>query len=84
MKRWSFGLDSGCVYGRKLSALVIGKTTTRAKWDQADVTTTNDEEFDPEDKEVTDEEHIDIFMKKHASLPFGDRGVASIVDVSCR
>jgi hypothetical protein len=27
IKRWSFGTDSGCVYGRRLSALVLGSSS---------------------------------------------------------
>jgi len=26
VKRWSFGLDSGCVYGRRLTALVLSES----------------------------------------------------------
>jgi len=84
VKRWSFGLDSGCVYHRKLSALVIGKMTAKTNWDQGHAAATNDEGFDSEDDQVMDKEDIDDFMKKgRGPLPFGDRGVASVVDVRC-
>jgi len=72
VKRWSFGLDSGCVYRRKLSALVIGKSIVKANWNQGEGS--NDK--------VTDD--VDALKKQnYDSLPFGDRGVASIIRVKC-
>jgi hypothetical protein len=76
VKRWSFGLDSGCVYRRKLSALVIGKSTVKAKWNQGD-------EREGNNDKVTDD--VDALKKQnYDSLPFGDRGFASIISVKCR
>lgn len=75
VKRWSFGLDSGCVYRRKLSALVIGKFPVKASWNQGD-------EREGTRDNVRDD--VDAFKKQnYDSLPFGDRGVASIVRVKC-
>ena len=75
VKRWSFGLDSGCVYRRKLSALVIGKSTVKVNWNQGD-------EREGNNDKVTDD--VDALKKQnHDSLPFGDRGVASIIRVKC-
>lgn len=74
VKRWSFGLDSGCVYRRKLSALVIGKVPVKANWNQGD------EREDTSD-EVRD--NVDTLKQNYDSLPFGDRGVASIIHVRC-
>ncbi|KIM39812.1 hypothetical protein M413DRAFT_74181 [Hebeloma cylindrosporum] len=77
VKRWSFGLDSGCVYRRKLSALVIGKSS-KASWNQGG-------EIEGSNNTVTDDDgDVDISMQKnYESLPFGDRGVASIIRVKC-
>ena len=75
-KRWSFGLDSGCVYRRKLSALIIGKSTAKGNWNQRDKREGNNDA-------VTDEDVGALKKVNYDSLPFGDRGVGSIIQVKC-
>lgn len=52
-KRWSVGLDSGCVYGRKLTALVLGgpRLGSMEKWEVYE----EDDEVGQEEGESEDE-----------------------------
>ncbi|KAF5327154.1 hypothetical protein D9619_004897 [Psilocybe cf. subviscida] len=75
IKRWSFGLDSGCVYGRKLTAMVIEGRDVDAQsisfdsiLDDGNVDTDDEEEEDP---------------KAHKVRPFGDYFEAKIHSVKC-
>ena len=76
VKRWSFGLDSGCGFRRKLSALVIGKPTAKANWNQGD-------EREGNNDTITNEDLGTLKKINYDSLPFGDRGVGSIIQVKC-
>lgn len=85
INRWSFGLDSGCAYGRKLTALVLDLSPNQASSIQ-------EEEEEEDDVEETvlhnpDGETQEIFARpKQHDIMFGDSGnliKASIVDVSC-
>ncbi|KIY71516.1 Metallo-dependent phosphatase [Cylindrobasidium torrendii FP15055 ss-10] len=76
VKRWSIGLDSGCVYERRMTALVLGGELAKV---------TLGEEEDPSQVVLDwDEEDIGIETKKRKSLiKFGDNGVGRLVSVSC-
>jgi len=36
VKRWSFGIDTGCLYGRKLTALVVSRATSEVDDEEED------------------------------------------------
>ncbi|PAV16397.1 Metallo-dependent phosphatase [Pyrrhoderma noxium] len=73
IKRWSKGLDSGCVYGRRLSALVL--------------TPPNTSRLDLIDYEIDEEDAKDISISKSNRMMFGDRypriADAKVVSVGC-
>jgi hypothetical protein len=77
VERWSFGLDSGCVYGGRLTALVVGIAgQERTAWLDDLPTIGDGREFDVEDD--GDEMEINMLKKKKKKLakqwsgPFGD------------
>jgi hypothetical protein len=69
--RWTFGLDSGCIYGRSLSALVIGGE--------------NALEADLEDSKREGNADGITFRKKlqHSPFKFSDNLEARVVSVDC-
>ncbi|KAI0091218.1 hypothetical protein BDY19DRAFT_1033480 [Irpex rosettiformis] len=72
VKRWSFGLDTGCLYGRKLTALVLSRKAEPGS---------DGEDEDGEDEEG--KEWAEALMKK---TKFGDADAhikARIVSVGC-
>lgn len=79
VNRWSFGLDSGCVYRRRLSALVLGGRY--AKTALAD----DDLDFSAEDADISDDDAAyNIDGKRVRSVVrFGDHGKGKIVSVRC-
>ncbi|KAF9003980.1 Metallo-dependent phosphatase-like protein [Cyathus striatus] len=82
IKRWSFGMDSGCVYGRKLTAMIIGPSAHFTETTVQDANEYYDEEdiFDIEDE---DESESEKNMMARSLVPFGDDGKARIVKVKC-
>lgn len=70
LKRWSIGLDSGCVYGKKLSALVIGGPENKPPQQASDVGVI--------------ENHNGDDMKQGASFLFSDHARARITTVKCQ
>ncbi|KAF8905108.1 Metallo-dependent phosphatase-like protein [Gymnopilus junonius] len=83
IKRWSFGLDSGCIYRRRLSALVIqGRAESSEEIILDDLSDDNfDEDAPNEDEDDDIDGPINTYTKK--SLPFGDHNTADIVSVKC-
>ncbi|TFY82259.1 hypothetical protein EWM64_g1762 [Hericium alpestre] len=71
LQRWTLGLDSGCVYGRSMSALVL----------DADSSATDARRVDVELRAPDDEDDEDDV--KHTTVKFGDNGQARIVSVDC-
>ncbi|KAF8962792.1 Metallo-dependent phosphatase-like protein [Flammula alnicola] len=81
IKRWSFGLDSGCVYNKTLSALVLGGPANK-QMRRASVNTQRDDA-----KEASsDDDDTDLYSSSSKSnwVPFGDKGRARIVAVKCQ
>jgi hypothetical protein len=80
IKRWSFGMDSGCVYGRHLSAMIFAPSAT---FEGARVQDAY-EYYDEHDIfEIEDEDGTQI-NKARSVVPFGDHGKARIVRVRCK
>ncbi|KAF9468050.1 Metallo-dependent phosphatase-like protein [Collybia nuda] len=71
VKRWSIGLDSGCVYSRRLTALIL---TPKSHHKTLRV---QDDNMDREDGR-------DPTTEANNSFPFGEMGRGTIVSVSCR
>jgi len=74
--RWTVGLDTGCVYSRKLTALILDsahshrRMTSRGIYDR----------HDPRDDEDDDD---DDAKSSSGTLPFGDSGQARLVSIKC-
>jgi hypothetical protein len=75
--RWTMGLDSGCVYGRRLTALVLGRDIFAKKLVKDDI----EEDDDFEDDEAPPQD-IEVERKK-SKVRFGQGGHGRIVSVSC-
>ncbi|KAF9533823.1 Metallo-dependent phosphatase-like protein [Crepidotus variabilis] len=83
INRWSFGLDAGCAYGRRLSALIIGGNSTQVM--EIDDDEAQDEAREDENEDDEDDEFIET-DKKPPSIPvfrFGDRSRARMISVRC-
>lgn len=72
VKRWSVGLDSGCLYNHRLSSLVFNHKSSQDSQ--------SDFEFEFEEDTMID---IEARKKHKQTIPFGD-GKARIVSVSCK
>ncbi|KAJ7593219.1 calcineurin-like phosphoesterase [Mycena floridula] len=83
LKRWTIGLDSGCVYERRLSALVLGGKLARQSLSEAEE---EDDESPLEDDAEDDEAFGAYNIKGHrvgSKVRFGDRAKGKIISVSC-
>ncbi|KAG5352897.1 hypothetical protein C0989_012287 [Termitomyces sp. Mn162] len=78
VKRWSIGLDTGCVYERRLTALVLGgkKTIKRRRVDDDDK---EDIEIDTDD----DDDGSGAIKVNADQIKFGDSHYGQIVSVKC-
>ncbi|KAJ3506642.1 hypothetical protein NLJ89_g6761 [Agrocybe chaxingu] len=91
VKRWSFGIDTGCVYERQLTALIVGGV---AQSDLAPLAGNEDGSEEDEDKEGfadrskhdddddDDDDETGNWQSKRP-IPFGDNARARIVSVKC-
>lgn len=71
LKKWSKGLDTGCVYNLKLTSLVLGK-----RWKSTDSVNSTQIEEDAETYEVDEELEGDVIL-------FGKKGRGKVVQVRC-
>ncbi|VDC04774.1 unnamed protein product [Peniophora sp. CBMAI 1063] len=82
--RWTLGLDSGCVYGRRLSALVLDRDEDRRRVRREDDTEEErEDDLDEWDEEEDDGDVEDVKENGHGKVRFGDDGYGRIVSVSC-
>ncbi|KAK0446334.1 calcineurin-like phosphoesterase [Armillaria borealis] len=82
VKRWTIGIDSGCVYGKRLTALVLGGRNSRVDFtDDGELVRDIDE--DDDDGDDDDGSDSDSQIASRSVIPFGDRGRGEIVSVSC-
>lgn len=91
VRRWTIGLDAGCVYGRRMAALVLQgqggidgqQVEVDGEWEDRDL----DESDDDEDDEGEDDEDVINAEKKEGiitrTVRFGDKGWGKIVSVKC-
>lgn len=79
VKRWTIGLDTGCIKKRRLTALVLGSSPHRLpvrRKDEADKDVTDYDDDDDDD--------IGINRKPTPSvIPYGDDGKGHIVSIKC-
>ncbi|KAG6909071.1 hypothetical protein DXG01_002224 [Tephrocybe rancida] len=81
VKRWSIGLDSGCVYERRLTALVLGGKNAAVS-DRS-----SDDDDDDDDEQYTDfdeDEGGGVVETSADMVKFGDSHHGKIVSVRCR
>ncbi|KAH9939507.1 Metallo-dependent phosphatase-like protein [Amylocystis lapponica] len=79
IKRWSVGVDTGCLYGRKLTGLVLRRGSS-----DADEPDDEDDDEDEEDDEDTDLKKKPKSWRKR--ITFGDDGAgirAQLVSIKC-
>lgn len=87
VKRWTVGLDSGCIYGRKMSALVIGGRKKKKLRRPDELGEEEEEEEDLDVGSIADTKGKDVDdaeKSKEIVIPFGDNGTARIFSVKCQ
>ncbi|KAF8638340.1 hypothetical protein AX17_002360 [Amanita inopinata Kibby_2008] len=70
VKRWTFGLDTGCVYGNRLTALVLDNGNDNVRRLNLNITDVGEDNEDD--------------YRGDKLIPFGDSGQARVVSVSCK
>ncbi|TRM64716.1 Metallo-dependent phosphatase-like protein [Schizophyllum amplum] len=93
VKRWSIGLDSGCVYGRELTALVLSSKDKKFYEDDVEDDAEDgenedgaDENDETEDDDEDDKRQRDLTARRKKGrnwVRFGDRGRGKLVSVKC-
>lgn len=86
IKRWSFGLDTGCLYGRRLTALVLSRNSDSG--DPGHEEEGGEEEDEESEDEEGEEEDLwtAIQQRPTKKMKFGDASAgvkARLVGVSC-
>ncbi|KAH9068310.1 calcineurin-like phosphoesterase [Lactarius deliciosus] len=90
--RWTVGLDTGCVYGRRLTALILDSNTARSRRQsvslgaiEARAYNSREDSYDDDDDDDDDDdkEGSDSVKPNGDIIPFGDQGRARLVSVEC-
>jgi len=84
--RWTVGLDTGCVYGRRLTALILDSNTAQSRRESVSLGAIEARAYnsrdDSEDDDDDDEEGGDS-KSNGEIIPFGDNGQARLASVKC-
>ncbi|KAI9440068.1 calcineurin-like phosphoesterase [Lactarius indigo] len=90
--RWTVGLDTGCVYGRRLTALILDSDTAQSRRESVSLSDveahtynsrSEDDGDDDDDDDDDDEEGSDGVKSNGEIIPFGDQGQARLASVEC-
>jgi hypothetical protein len=85
--RWTVGLDTGCVYGRRLTALILDSDTAQSRRESVSLGAIEARAYnsrdDSEDDDDDDEEGSDGVKSNREIIPFGDNGRARLASVGC-
>jgi len=86
--RWTIGLDTGCVYGRKLTALILDSNTTQSRQESISPGTIKARAYntrdDSDDDDDDDAEGSDGVKLNREVIPFGDNGRARLASIECQ
>jgi len=86
--RWTVGLDTGCVYGRRLTALILDSNAAPSRRESFPIGANQARAYnsrdDKEDYDGDDEEGSDDVKSNREIVPFGDNGRARLASVGCR
>ncbi|KAF8257024.1 Metallo-dependent phosphatase-like protein [Lactarius quietus] len=86
--RWTVGLDTGCVYGRRLTALILESNAAPSRRESFPIGANQARAYnsrdDKEDYDGDDEEGSDDVKSNREIVPFGDNGRARLASVGCR
>ncbi|KAI9512020.1 Metallo-dependent phosphatase [Russula earlei] len=81
--RWTVGLDTGCVYGRQLTALILGKGHPHQEAVSLGARESSDLRSDDENEEEEEDGADDGVASIPGAIPFGDSGRARLVSARC-
>ncbi|KAI0001522.1 Metallo-dependent phosphatase-like protein [Russula compacta] len=80
--RWTVGIDTGCVYGRKLTALILDAAHSHRRAVSLGSFENRDSRYDEDDDNVEGDDD-DAVASSPRTLPFGDGGRARLFSVRC-
>ncbi|KAF9048604.1 Metallo-dependent phosphatase-like protein [Panaeolus papilionaceus] len=87
IKRWSLGIDSGCVYGNQLTTLIVGGAGVNVKQPGWRVQRRALKDFDDDDDLFFEGEDYGLEGNHHIEysplFPFGDNHSARVVSMKC-
>ncbi|KAJ3574186.1 hypothetical protein NP233_g1946 [Leucocoprinus birnbaumii] len=90
--RFSVGLDTGCVHGRKLTALILGPNPLpgNEEWEEVQYDVSSNDGVYEGDLDDDDSNFVESAMterthseKHRLTIRFGDNGQATLVGISC-
>ncbi|KAI0259903.1 Metallo-dependent phosphatase-like protein [Gloeopeniophorella convolvens] len=79
VNRWSIGLDTGCVYGRRLTALILETAHEHRRAIPPRIRVVRDDI----DDDLNDDDDGDDAEPTPDSIPFGDNGHGRLTSVKC-